>query len=97
MPLKKINESKLEDIAGEAIQLSKKNQKYFHENAEEIRDEYRGHTIAIVDEEVVEAVDGKSDHLTTRLVNKLRHDYSKKQIAESYITYVSEEDDILIL
>lgn len=97
MPLKQVNESKLEDIAGEAIELSEKNQEYFHDHADEIREEYGGYTIAIVDKEVVAAVEGKGDHLTTRLINQLRHDYTKKQLAESYITYVSEDDDVLIL
>jgi len=97
MALKEVDESKLEDIAGEAIELSRKNQEYFHEHADEIREEYGGCTVAIIDQQIVASVEGNGDHLTTRLINQLRHEYEKKQLAESYITYVSADDDMLIL
>jgi len=92
-----VSSADLTQLADDAAALGTENREYFHEHAADLREEYGGHTIAIVEGEVVAAVEGKGDHRTTSLINGLRHEFDKQAVAESYITYVSEPDDVMIL
>lgn len=78
--------------------ISDQNRRYFEENVEEIRAEYAGHHVAIVDGELAGSVaaDASSPEFD-EFLDRLREEYGEEAVAAAFIEYVASGDEELML